>query len=83
MLRLIQLTFGGSTLTKEQTWETMVLLPKGKAEYQVISIVELMWKVCTSVVNFRLKWGVRLHNAIHGYREEQGMGTADLEGNLV
>ena len=35
--------------------------------------------MCTEVVNCRLKRGVVLHDALHGFRERRGTGTANLE----
>ena len=31
-------------------------------------IVKVEWKVCAEVVNFRLKRGVVLHDALHRFR---------------
>ena len=31
-------------------------------------IVEVVWKVCAMVVNFRLKRSVTLHDALYGFR---------------
>ena len=49
---------------------------------QVIGIVEVKWKVCASVVYFRLKRSVILHNALHRFRAGQVMGTTTLEANM-
>ena len=49
-------------------------------------LVEVVWKVCLSVVNFWLKQSVTLHDKLfggHGFREWRGMGTATLEDNLL
>ena len=42
----------------------------------------MAWKVCTAVVNCWLKCGVVLHDALHGFREGWGTGTATLEANM-
>ena len=61
----------------------MVLLLKGKGEYRGIGLVEVLWKVCPVVVNFRLKRSVVLHGALHGFREGRGTGTATPEANIA
>ena len=61
----------------------MFLLPKWKGGYRGIRLVEMLWKVFSVVVDFRLKRSVVLHNTLHGFREGRGTGTAMLEANLV
>ena len=51
--------------------------------YWGIGIVEVVWKVYATVVNFGLKRSVTLHDALHGFRAGRGMGAATLEANLV
>ena len=83
LVRLIQKTFNDGAVPEELAWSTMVFLPKGRGEYRGIGIVEVVWKVCETVVNFRLKRSVVLHNALHGFRAERGTRTATLEANLA
>ena len=83
LVRLVQRTFGGGTPPKELAWETMVLIPKGKGEFWGIELVEVAWKVCAAVVNCRLKRGVVLHDALHGFGEGRGTGRATLESKLT
>ena len=75
MVRLIHLAFAEGELTEELTWATMLLLPKGKGEYRGIGLVEVARKVCTVVLELRLKKGVELHYSLHGFWEGIGMGT--------
>ena len=83
MVRLVQRNFMDGTPPLELAWKTMVLTPKGNGEYRGIGIIEVSWKVCAAAVNCRLKRGFILHNALHGFREGQGTGTATLEAKLV
>ena len=48
-----------------------------------IGPMELVWKVCAAVLNYRLKRSVILHDALHGFWEGRGMGTGTLEANLA
>ena len=60
----------------------MVLIPKGKGVYWIISLVEVSWRLFEVVVNCLLKRGVVLNDALHSFREGQETGTATLESNL-
>ena len=61
----------------------MVLLLKGKEEYQVIGLVNFLWKVSLVVNNFSFKRSVVLHDALHGFREGLGTGMDNLEANMA
>ena len=51
--------------------------------YRGIGLVEVLWKVFSVVVNCWLKISVVLHDALHGFREGRGAGTATLEANMA
>ena len=68
VVRLVQVMRRDRMMTEEISWAKMVLIPKGRGEYRCIGLVEVMWKVCSVVVNFRLKRSFVLHNAFHGFR---------------
>ena len=61
---------------------TMVLIPKGKMKFRLIGLVDAAWKVCTTVVNYRLRRGIVLYDALQGFRGGRGTGTATLEAKL-
>ena len=42
----------------------------------------MAWKVCAAVVNFRLKRGFVLHDALHGLRLLWGTRTATIKSKL-
>ena len=50
--------FEDGVVPEEVTWETMVFLPKGEGGYWGIGLVEVLWKVCATVTNCRLKRSV-------------------------
>ena len=68
MVLLVQVMFRDWTVPEEIAWATMALLPKGKGGYRGIELVEVLCKVCSVVINCRLKRGVVLHEALHGFR---------------
>ena len=82
-MRLVNWTFGDGTLPEELAWATMVIIPTGMGGFWGIGIVEVAWKVCATVVNFRLRRGVVLHDALNGFRGGRGTGTTTLESKLA
>ena len=83
LVRLIHNTFEGGAVPGEVAYATIVFLPKGRGGYRGIGIAKAVWKVCATVVNFRLKSSVTLHNALHGFRARRVTGTATLEAKLA
>ena len=83
LVRLIQTTFKDGAVPEEVTWAKIVFLPKERGKYWGIGIVYVIWKVCATVVNFRIKRSVTLHYALHGFRAGRGTGTATLEAKLA
>ena len=48
-------------MAEEATWQTLVLIPKGKKEYRVIGLVEVMWKVVAAILHRRLTTAITYH----------------------
>ena len=61
----------------------MVLIPKGKGEFRGIGLVKVTWKVVAVILHHRLTAGINFHDALHGFREGRGTGTATLEDKLL
>ena len=61
----------------------MVLIPKGKGDYQGIGLVEVMWKVVAVVLNRRLTSSITFHDVLHGFRAGHGTGNATPEAKLI
>ena len=55
VVELVKTDFRDRDLAEEATWQAVVLFPKGKKDYQVIGLVELMWKVVAAILNSRFK----------------------------
>ena len=83
MVQLFQTTFKDGAVPEEVVWGAMVFLVEGRVEYQGIGLVKLVWKVCATLVNCCLRRSVMLHNALHGFREGRGTGTATLEAKFL
>ena len=60
--------FRDETVPEEIAWKNMVLILKGKRGYRCIRILEVLWKVCSVVINCRLKRSAVLHDELHGFR---------------
>ena len=80
---LVQSAFRGGNLAEESTWQAVVLITKGKTDYQGIGLVEVMWKVVAEILNCRLTASITFHNFIHGFRAGFSTGTATLEAKLL
>ena len=70
--------FREGKLSEDATWQTVVLIPKGKTDYRGIGLVEVMWKVVAVILNSRLSASITLHDFLHGFRAGRGTGTANL-----
>ena len=68
VVRLVQVMFRYGTVLEDISWATMVLPLKGKGGYRIIGIVEVLWKVCSVVVNCSLKRSIVFHSALHRFR---------------
>ena len=83
VVEITQTAFWEGEMAEEATWQTVVLIPKGKNEYRGIRLVEVTWKVVAVILHSRLKTAITFHDALHGFREVRGTGTATLESKLL
>ena len=63
---MIQTAFREGDLAEETTWQTVVLISKGKKDYRGNGLVEAMWKVVTVIINRRFTSSITYHDALHG-----------------
>ena len=68
LVELVQTEFREGKLAEEATWQTVVLIPKGKKEYKGIGLVEVMWKVVLEILNRRLTASITFHDFLHSFR---------------
>ncbi len=59
-----------------------MLLPKGKDDFCFICLIDPFQKVVQVIVSERLGV-IELHDSLHGFVVERGMGTAILELKLA
>ena len=70
-------------MAEEATWQTVVLIPKGRNKYRGIGIVEFMWKVVAAILHCKLATAITYPDFLHGFRAGRGTGTATLEAKLI
>jgi Reverse transcriptase (RNA-dependent DNA polymerase) len=65
-------------------WSVVILIPKGAGSNEVrgIGLLEVVWKLLTTIMNSRIIKSVEYHDAHHGFRANRGTGTATLEAKL-
>jgi hypothetical protein len=71
--------FATGEVPDQMAWGILVLVPKPKGGVRPIGLLEVIWKLCSSIIDARLKTGITLHDSLHGFRPCRGTGTAILE----
>ena len=79
---IVQVELHDETLAKECTWKTVVLIQKGKGDFQGIGLTEVLWKAVASLLNRRLTAEIIFHDMLHRFWVERGTGTATLNAKL-
>ena len=75
---MVQMDFWDGVLAEEAMWQAVVLIPKGKKDYRVIGLVEVVWKVVATILNCHFTSSITYHDSLHGFRTGRGTGTATL-----
>jgi hypothetical protein len=83
--KLIQMAFIGEDIPSAFFVGILVLLPKPDGDFRGIALLEVIYKLISSIINQRLAKGLntKLHDAIHGFRSGRGTGTATIEAKLL
>jgi len=80
---LVQSCFSSGAFPQRFSHATLVLIPKEKQnEYRGIALLEVIYKLVTSIINARVCGAVDFHPALHGFRAGRGTGTAIIEAKL-
>ena len=80
---LVQAAFWEVKLVEEATWQVVVLIPKGKKDYQGIGLVEVMWKVVAALLNRHFTASITYHEFLHGFWAGCSTGTATPKAKLL
>ena len=73
---LVQPAFRDGDLAEEATWQAVVLIHKGKKDYQGIGLVEVMWKVVAAIINCRFTASITYHDFLHGFKRVEAQITS-------
>ena len=63
--------------------KAMVLLLKLGGGFRGLVLVEVIWKLFSSIMNNNLQSSFIMHDAVHGFSEGRETGTATLEAKLA
>jgi hypothetical protein len=79
LVLLVQTVFSTGEIPDRMAWGILVFVPKSSGGVRGIGLLEVIWKLCTSIVDARLKASIPIHDSLHGFRSQRGTGTAILE----
>ena len=82
VVAILQTAFPEGTLAKECTWNTGVLITKGKRDLRGIRLVKFFWKAVASLLKIWLTESIIYHHTIHGFRAGRGTRISSLEAKL-
>ena len=83
MASVMKLEFQEVRILTALTRKTMALIPNTGENYRGIGLVEVIWKVCVSITNNRLRAAITLHGKLHDFRQGRGTVTATMEAKLA
>ena len=74
---------GERRMEEESMWKAVVLIPKVKGGCRVISLMEVVWKLVTAILNRQLTDSIIYHTFLHIFRAGCGTGIATLEVKFI
>jgi hypothetical protein len=84
VLALVRTAFTTGEIPQAFCNGILVLIPKSvPGQYRGIALLEIIYKLVSSIINRRLERSIQFHDAIHGFRAGRGTGTAIIEAKLL
>jgi len=85
VVKLIEMAFTGEAIPSAFFTGILVLLPKPDGDFRGIALLEVLYKLISSIINQRLVKAMttKFHDGIHGFRSGRGTGTAIMEVKLM
>lgn len=84
VLELVNMAFTGEPLPKSFGVGILVLIPKDVPDqFRGIALLEVIYKLISAIINRRFQDTVEFHDAIHGFRQNRGTGTAIISVKLI
>jgi len=68
LVTLIQHVYETRVLLATLPWAIVVHLPKASSGYRGIGLLEVIWKVTSSIIDARMKASITFHDALHGFQ---------------
>ena len=81
-MSITRLEFWDGHIPEAFTWTNMLLIPNSGWWYRGMFLLEVIWKVCVSIVNSRLRQTITLHDVLHGFRKGRGKGMESIEEKM-
>ena len=67
LVSITQVEFRDGYIPESMTWTMMLLITMVLFRYIGKGLFDVIWKVCTSIVNIWLRSTTVLHDALHGF----------------
>ena len=84
VLKIIKLAFEEGEIPKSFCNGILVLIPKSNpGEFRGIALLEVIYKLISSIINARLQHSIEFDDAVHGFRKKRGTGTAIMEAKML
>jgi hypothetical protein len=83
LVELIQYVFEKGEIPTETAWSVLVLIPKGSGGCKGIGLLEIVWKLISSIIDRRLKEKLNFMMLYTGLELLGGTGTATIEAKLA
>ena len=82
-MELVHTAFPDRILVEDETWQSLVLIPKGGRYYFGIVIVEVVWKAMEVILNFRFTASITCHDYLHRFLAGRGTRKPTLKVKLL
>jgi hypothetical protein len=83
VVELIRLALSGHEIPLALAIGILCLIPKEEPnKFRGIILLEVVHKICTTIIHFRIQESIEFHPGIHGFRVHRGTITAILEAKL-
>jgi len=83
VLDLVNRAFTGRPIPEALARGILVLIPKSTPnKFRAIGLLEVIYKLCSTIIHIRLSDAIEFHPSIHGFRPGRSTCTAIIEAKL-
>ena len=84
VVKTVQNIFETGDVPQQLADTLFVLIPKSDiSQFRGIGLIDILWKLASSIINRRLSLSICFHDGIHGFCRGRGTSTAVLETKLL